>query len=126
LLLRNKLVHITYALANVFENTEDRDAKITEQHRARAAEMMACVENGHVIRLRELFEQVLWEATSREGHARYNKQQQEAPTSRQCFSFWTLMHCVEGFLAAQADCKAAAETALPGSAGFSCKELNIV
>ena len=75
-------MHITYALANVFENTEDRDAKITEQHRARAAEMMACVENGHVNRLRELFEQVNT-GRSQQSESLNCKTQQEAAGCRE-------------------------------------------
>lgn len=55
---RNKLVQITYALANVYDDSPDLDVRVTEEHRTRAEEMMGCVESGDVIRLREIFLEV--------------------------------------------------------------------
>jgi hypothetical protein len=52
---RNKLVQITYALANVYDDSPDLDVRVTEEHRARAEEMMGCVESGDVTRLRDMF-----------------------------------------------------------------------
>jgi hypothetical protein len=55
---RNKLVQITYALANVYDDSPDLGVRVTDDHRARAEEMMACVESGDVTRLREAFLEV--------------------------------------------------------------------
>jgi hypothetical protein len=55
---RNKLVQITYALANVYDDSPDLEVRVTDEHRARAEEMMACVESGDVTRLREAFLEV--------------------------------------------------------------------
>ena len=55
---RNKLVQITYALANVYDDSPDLDVRVSEEHRAKAEEMMACVESGDVTRLREMFIEV--------------------------------------------------------------------
>lgn len=57
-LRRNKLVQITYALANVYDDSPDLDVRVTDDHRTRAEEMMACVESGDVTRLREIFLEV--------------------------------------------------------------------
>jgi len=55
---RNKLVQITYALANVYDDSPNLDVLVTEEHRARAEDMMACVESGDVTRLRDSFLEV--------------------------------------------------------------------
>lgn len=55
---RNKLVQITYALAAVYDDSPDLDLRVTDDHRARAEEMMGCVESGDVTRLREIFLEV--------------------------------------------------------------------
>lgn len=55
---RNKLVQITYALANVYDDTPDLDSMVTEEHRQRSEDMMGCVESGDVTRLRECFLEV--------------------------------------------------------------------
>jgi hypothetical protein len=55
---RNKLVQITYALANVYDDSPDLEVRVTDEHRARAEEMMTCVESGDVTRLREAFLEV--------------------------------------------------------------------
>lgn len=55
---RNKLVQITYALANVYDDSPDLDVRVSDEHRARAEEMMACVESGDVTRLREMLLEV--------------------------------------------------------------------
>lgn len=57
---RNKLVQITYALANVYDDTPDLEVRVTEDHRQLAADMMGCVESGDVTRLRECFMEVSW------------------------------------------------------------------
>jgi hypothetical protein len=51
-------VQITYALANVYDDSPDLEVRVTDEHRARAEEMMACVESGDVTRLREAFLEV--------------------------------------------------------------------
>lgn len=56
--LRNKLVQITYALADVYDDTPNLDTLVTDGHRATAEEMMSCLEAGDVTTLRRLFEQV--------------------------------------------------------------------
>lgn len=53
--VENKLVQITYALANVYDDSPDLEVRVTDEHRARAEEMMACVESGDVNHLREAF-----------------------------------------------------------------------
>jgi hypothetical protein len=55
---RNKLVQITYALANVYDDSPELDLLVTDEHRTRAQDMMACVESGDVTRLREAFLEV--------------------------------------------------------------------
>lgn len=55
---RNKLVQITYALANVYDDSPDLEVRVTDAHRQRAEEMMACVESGDITRLREMFLEV--------------------------------------------------------------------
>ncbi|KIZ05791.1 hypothetical protein MNEG_2175 [Monoraphidium neglectum] len=54
----NKLVQITYALANVYEDTPDLERRVTEDHRRRAGELMAAVERGDCGALRALLEGV--------------------------------------------------------------------
>lgn len=51
-------MQITYALANVYDDSPDLDVRVTEEHRARAEEMMGCVESGDVTRLRDIFLEV--------------------------------------------------------------------
>jgi restriction endonuclease Mrr len=51
-------VQITYALANVYDDSPDLDVRVSDEHRGRAEEMMACVESGDVTRLREMFLEV--------------------------------------------------------------------
>ncbi|WIA12109.1 hypothetical protein OEZ85_012183 [Tetradesmus obliquus] len=53
--VENKLVQITYALANVYDDSPDLEVRVTDEHRACAEEMMACVESGDVTRLRDAF-----------------------------------------------------------------------
>ncbi|KAF8071205.1 TANC1 [Scenedesmus sp. PABB004] len=56
--VENKLVQITYALANVYDDSPDLEVRVTDEHRARAEEMMACVESGDVGHLRDSFLEV--------------------------------------------------------------------
>jgi len=58
---RNKLVQVTYALANAYDDSPDLEVRVTDEHRARAEIMMACVESGDVTQLREAFLEV-WTA----------------------------------------------------------------
>lgn len=51
-------MQITYALANVYDDSPDLEVRVTDEHRARAEEMMACVESGDVTRLRDAFLEV--------------------------------------------------------------------
>lgn len=51
-------MQITYALANVYDDSPNLDVLVTEEHRARAEDMMACVESGDVTRLRDSFLEV--------------------------------------------------------------------
>eukprot|EP00878_Enallax_costatus_P010983 GHUV01011471.1.p1 GENE.GHUV01011471.1~~GHUV01011471.1.p1 ORF type:complete len:492 (+),score=180.30 GHUV01011471.1:349-1824(+) len=53
--VENKLVQITYALANVYDDSPDLEVKVTDEHRSRAEQMMACVESGDVPTLRDMF-----------------------------------------------------------------------
>lgn len=51
-------MQITYALASVYDDTPDLELRVSEHHRQRAEDMMACVESGDVTRLREAFLEV--------------------------------------------------------------------
>jgi hypothetical protein len=51
-------VQITYALANAYDDSPDLEMRVTDEHRARAEVMMACVESGDVTQLREAFLEV--------------------------------------------------------------------
>ncbi len=62
-------MQIAYALANVYDDTPDLDALVTDQHRRRAEELMACVESGATGRLQELFEEIEEEDVLDEGRA---------------------------------------------------------
>lgn len=49
---RNKVLQITYALANVYEDTPDVDTLVTASHRSMAQEFMGVVEAGDAEGLR--------------------------------------------------------------------------
>lgn len=49
---RSKLTEITYALANVYEDTDDVDTLVQAHHRSTAQEFMAAVEAGDTTLLR--------------------------------------------------------------------------
>lgn len=51
-------MQITYALANVYDDSPDLEVRVTDEHRARAEDMMTCVESGDVGRLRDAFLEV--------------------------------------------------------------------